>query len=131
MIRPGAVSDPPSLKEATDNVLIMAAGTGVSVMYGSGDWFDNFNVTGIIAPAYPADSPWATGVGGSDAHILEAIGKSATGVPGRTPGALRSAIERGRTEPVSSRYQDGALLRYLAWGLNHDRVATVFEQVPG
>jgi predicted metal-dependent phosphoesterase TrpH len=70
-------------------------------------------------------------VGGSDAHILEAIGKSATGFAGRTPAALRSAIERGRTEPVRSRYEVGALLLYLAWGLNHERVATVLEQVPG
>jgi predicted metal-dependent phosphoesterase TrpH len=69
--------------------------------------------------------------GSSDAHILEAIGKSATAFPGRSPGALRSAIERGTTEPVSSRYAVGALLRYLAWGFSHERVATVLEQIPG
>jgi predicted metal-dependent phosphoesterase TrpH len=78
-----------------------------------------------------ADGSGQACTGGSDAHILPAIGKSATGFPGRSPGALRSAIERGTTVPVRSRYEVGALLRYLAWGLNHDRVATVFEQVPG
>ena len=61
--------------------------------------------------------------GGSDAHILEAIGKSATTFNGRSARALRSAIEKGTTKPVRSRYEVSALLRYLAWGLNHERVA--------
>jgi predicted metal-dependent phosphoesterase TrpH len=69
-------------------------------------------------------------VGGSDAHILEAIGKSSTAFNGRTPRALRSAIDKGTASPVRSRYEVSALLRYLAWGLNHERVATVLEQVP-
>jgi len=43
--------------------------------------------------------------------------------------ALRSAIEKGTTVPVSSRYEVSALLRYLAWSLNHERVVTVLEQV--
>jgi predicted metal-dependent phosphoesterase TrpH len=78
-----------------------------------------------------ADGSGQACTGGSDAHILEAIGKSATSFVGRTPGALRSGIERRTTRPVRSRYEVGALLRYLAWGFNHERVATVFEQVPG
>jgi predicted metal-dependent phosphoesterase TrpH len=61
--------------------------------------------------------------GGSDAHILEAIGKSATIFNGRSARALRSAIEKGTTKPVHSHYEVSALLRYLAWGLNHERVA--------
>ena len=78
-----------------------------------------------------ADGSGQAAVGGSDGHILEAVGKSATSFAGRTPAALRSAIERGATQPVSSRYQVGALLRYLAWGLNHERVPTVLAQLPG
>ncbi len=70
-------------------------------------------------------------VGGSDAHILEAVGKSATAFNGRSPRALRSAIEKGTAVPVRSRYEVSALLRYLAWGFNHERVTTVWEQVPG
>jgi predicted metal-dependent phosphoesterase TrpH len=70
-------------------------------------------------------------VGGSDAHILEAIGKSATAFNGRTPRALRSAIERGRTVSVHSRYEVSALLRYLAWGLNHERAVSPLEQITG
>jgi len=65
----GDVLDPPSLREATDNLLMMAAGTGVSVLFSSGDWFDNYTLTGVVAPTYPADSPWATGVGGTTTAI--------------------------------------------------------------
>jgi len=65
----GDVLDTPSLRAATDNVLLMAAGTGVSVLFSSGDWFDNYTLTGIVAPTYPADSPWATGVGGTTTAI--------------------------------------------------------------
>lgn len=78
-----------------------------------------------------ADGLGCARTGSSDAHILEAIGKSATSFPGRSAGALRSAIVRGRTEAVRTRYEVGVLLRYLAWGFSHERVATVFEQVPG
>jgi predicted metal-dependent phosphoesterase TrpH len=70
-----------------------------------------------------ADGARCACLGGSDAHILEAIGKSATAFLGRTPRALRSAIEKGRVSPVRSRYEVSALLRYVAWGLNHERVA--------
>jgi predicted metal-dependent phosphoesterase TrpH len=70
-------------------------------------------------------------VGGSDAHILDAIGKSATAFNGRSARALRTAIEKGRTVPVSSRYDVSTLLRYLAWSLNHERVPTVVAQLQG
>ena len=70
-----------------------------------------------------ADGSGCACTGSSDAHILDAIGKSATAFNGRSVRALRSAIETGTTLPVSSRYEVSALLRYLAWGLNHERVA--------
>jgi predicted metal-dependent phosphoesterase TrpH len=76
-----------------------------------------------------ADGSGQATTGSSDAHILEAIGKSATAFPGRSPAALRSAIEKGTTRPVRSRYEVSALLRYLAWGLNHERVPSVLAQV--
>jgi predicted metal-dependent phosphoesterase TrpH len=69
-------------------------------------------------------------VGGSDAHILEAIGKSATSFRGHSARALRSAIEKRTARPVRSRYEVSALLRYAAWGFNHERVATVAAQLP-
>ena len=70
-----------------------------------------------------ADGSGSACTGSSDAHILDAIGKSATAFNGRSTRALRSAIETGTTLPVRSRYEVSALLRYLAWGLNHERVA--------
>ncbi len=66
-----------------------------------------------------------TAVGGSDAHILEAIGKSATSFRGTSPRALRKAILAGTARPVHSRYEVAVLLRYLAWGLNHERGASL------
>ena len=65
----GDLLDPAGVKAATDNTLMMAAGTGISVLFSSGDWQDNFTVTGVVAPTYPASSPWATGVGGSTLKI--------------------------------------------------------------
>jgi len=67
----GDLLDPDSVRQATDNLLMMAAGTGVTVLYSSGDWFDNYTLTGVVAPTYPADSPWATGVGGTTTAINE------------------------------------------------------------
>ena len=78
-----------------------------------------------------ADGAGCACVGSSDAHILEAVGKAATVFNGRSPRALRSAIEKGKVAPVSSRYEVAALLRYLAWSLNHQRVSTAWEQIPG
>jgi subtilase family serine protease len=65
----GDVLDPPSVRAATDNLLLMAAGTGVSVMFSSGDWQDNYTLTGVVAPTYPASSPYATGIGGTTTAI--------------------------------------------------------------
>lgn len=50
--------------------------------------------------------------GGSDAHILEAVGKGYTLFPGRTATDLRRAIERKTTEAVSTTYRIRELLRY-------------------
>ncbi len=55
--------------------------------------------------------------GGSDAHILEAVGKGYTLFPGRTAKDLRRAIGQKTTEAVSSRYRLRELLRYLRFFL--------------
>jgi subtilase family serine protease len=65
----GDLLDPASIRAASDNTLLMAAGTGITVLFSSGDWQDNFTVTGVVAPTYPASSPWATGVGGTTLKI--------------------------------------------------------------
>lgn len=68
-------------------------------------------------------------VGGSDAHIVEAVGRALTSFPGRTPKALRSALQKGLTGSRKQRYDSATLLRYLAWGFHHDRMPTVRAQV--
>jgi len=60
-------------------------------------------------------------LGNSDAHILDAIGRAYTSFPGRTPRALRAAIESGRTRAHRERYRPIGLVRYAAWGLEHRR----------
>jgi predicted metal-dependent phosphoesterase TrpH len=64
-------------------------------------------------------------LGGSDAHILDAVGRAYTEFPGRTPKALRAAIEEGKTVAGRRRYRAMGLMRYAAWGLNHERYVAV------
>jgi subtilase family serine protease len=61
----GDLLDTASSREALDNILQMAAGTGVSVLFSSGDDGDNYIDLGQDVPNYPASSPWATAVGGT------------------------------------------------------------------
>ena len=60
-------------------------------------------------------------LGNSDAHIVDAIGRAYTTFPGRSPHALRTAIERGRTRAHRDRYPAMALVRYAAWGIEYRR----------
>jgi hypothetical protein len=62
-------------------------------------------------------------LGGSDAHILDAVGRAYTEFPGKTPKALRAAIESATTMARRRRYKAVGLMRYAAWGLNHQRYA--------
>jgi predicted metal-dependent phosphoesterase TrpH len=63
----------------------------------------------------------AAEVGCSDAHIVDAVGRAFTEFPGTTAEALRKAIESGNTRARRRRYQAVGLMRYAAWGLNHQR----------
>jgi len=63
----------------------------------------------------------AAELGGSDAHIVDAVGRAFTEFPGKTPAELRKAIETGKTRAGRRRYQAVGLVRYAAWGLNHQR----------
>src|SRR3979411_2761646 len=65
----------------------------------------------------------AAELGSSDAHILDAVGRAFTEFPGKTPEALSWAIESGRTAARRRRYRAVGLVRYAAWGLNHQRYA--------
>ncbi|HTU28945.1 MAG TPA: S53 family peptidase [Solirubrobacteraceae bacterium] len=65
----GDLYDPASVRTAFDSVLQMAAATGVSVMFSSGDDGDDYIDFGVDTPDYPASSPWATAVGGTDLQV--------------------------------------------------------------
>ncbi|MGO8958146.1 MAG: protease pro-enzyme activation domain-containing protein [Streptosporangiaceae bacterium] len=56
-------------KAAFDNTFLVAAATGVSILFSSGDFGDNFAISGIAAPDYPASSPFVTAVGGTSLEI--------------------------------------------------------------
>lgn len=60
-------------------------------------------------------------LGSSDAHILDAVGRSYTAFPGTTARGLRRALESGRTRAMRRRYDAVALVRYAAWGFAHHR----------
>jgi predicted metal-dependent phosphoesterase TrpH len=60
-------------------------------------------------------------LGNSDAHILDAMGRSYTSFPGQTAADLRLAIEERQTKAHRVRYPALALMRYAAWGLEHRR----------
>jgi predicted metal-dependent phosphoesterase TrpH len=65
----------------------------------------------------------ASEVGSSDAHILDAIGRAYTEFPGQSAADLRLAIETGETQAGRLRYRAVGLVRYAAWGFNHQRYA--------
>jgi subtilase family serine protease len=56
-------------KTAFDDTFLVADGTGVSVLFSSGDDGDNFAISGLTAPDYPASSPFITAVGGTTLEI--------------------------------------------------------------
>jgi subtilase family serine protease len=65
----GDLLDPESVRAATDNTLLMAAGTGISVLFSSGDSGDEFTNSGQAVTDYPASSPGTTAVGGSTLNV--------------------------------------------------------------
>ncbi len=54
---------------AYDDTFMMADATGVSVLFSSGDDGDNFGISGLAVPNYPATSPYITAVGGTSLEI--------------------------------------------------------------
>jgi len=65
----GDVLDDSAYRTAFDDLFQLAGGTGMSVMFSTGDDGDNFDLTGISAPSYPASSPYVTAVGGTSLEI--------------------------------------------------------------
>jgi subtilase family serine protease len=93
---------------AFDNVLLMAAGTGVGVQFSSGDEGDDFSVRGDYAPQYPPESPYATGVGGTSVEVgsasqrLEELGWSGSisALCSAVVEEHEKAIEAGLEHPI-------------------------------
>ncbi len=65
----GDVLDTAADRQSMDNILVMAAATGVSVLFSSGDDGDEYTTIGQVAADYPPSSPWATAVGGTTLEI--------------------------------------------------------------
>ncbi len=65
----GDVLDSSDDRQATDDILMMAAATGITVSFSSGDDGDEYSTIGSVAADYPASSPWATAAGGTTLAI--------------------------------------------------------------
>jgi len=65
----GDLLDDAATKTAWDNEFLLAAETGMTIQFSSGDSGDNFENVGISVPDYPTDSPLVTSVGGTSLQI--------------------------------------------------------------
>jgi subtilase family serine protease len=65
----GDLLDDVATRTAFDNTFLMADGTGVSVLFSSGDTGDNFADFGLTAANYPPSSPYITAVGGTTLEV--------------------------------------------------------------
>jgi subtilase family serine protease len=65
----GDLLDSPATKNSFDDVFLLAAGTGVSVLFSSGDNGDEFSTYGMTSADYPPSSPWDTAIGGTSVQI--------------------------------------------------------------
>jgi subtilase family serine protease len=73
----GDLLDDAATKTAYDDTFMVADATGVSVLFSSGDEGDNFGISGLAAPDYPAVSPFVTAVGGTTLEINKANQRAA------------------------------------------------------
>ena len=71
----GDLFEDAAAKTAFDNPFMLAASTGVSVLFSSGDDGDNFADFGLTAPDYPPSSPFVTAVGGTTRSEERRVGK--------------------------------------------------------
>ena len=65
----GDLLDDVSTRTANDSLFMLAATTGITVQFSTGDDGDNFNLLGASAADYPASSPYVTAVGGTTLQI--------------------------------------------------------------
>ncbi len=92
-------------RTANDNLFLMAGSIGMTVSFSTGDDGDNFDLTGISAPSFPASSPFVTAVGGTSLQIgrsgkvIGQVGwatgrsfKCTANAVGTLPGCTKSAL---------------------------------------
>jgi len=73
----GDLFDDAATKTAYDDTFMLAATTGVSVLFSSGDDGDNFADFGLAVPDYPAISPFVTAVGGTTLEVSKSNQRTA------------------------------------------------------
>ena len=72
----GDNGDPgPAYIASQNQVYLVAAATGITLLFSSGDDGDLSQVNGIATAAFPADSPYVTGVGGTSLALYAASGR--------------------------------------------------------
>jgi subtilase family serine protease len=65
----GDLLDSPATKRAYDDVFMLAATTGMTIQFSSGDNGDNYNLFGFSSSDYPTESPYVTSVGGTSLQV--------------------------------------------------------------
>lgn len=65
----GDLFDDAATRSSVDTILTMAATTGISVLFSSGDNGDEFSTLGLTSADYPPSSPWVTAVGGTSLEV--------------------------------------------------------------
>ena len=65
----GDLLDTPATKTAYDSIFMLAATTGMTIQFSSGDNGDNFNLFGFSSADYPTESPFVTSVGGTSLQV--------------------------------------------------------------
>jgi subtilase family serine protease len=73
----GDLFDDAATHTAYDNTFMLAASTGVSILFSSGDLGDNFAISGLAVPDYPATSPFVTAVGGTTLEVSRSNSRAA------------------------------------------------------
>ena len=73
----GDLTEDQATRTAFDNTFMLAASTGVSVLFCSHDFGDNFASFGLTAQNYPATSPFVTAVGGTALEVNARNGRQA------------------------------------------------------
>ncbi len=65
----GDLFEAPGSRRSFDNVLLMAAGTGIGVQFSSGDEGDEYINFGVNVGDYPTTNPYVTAVGGTSLQV--------------------------------------------------------------